>query len=390
MKQTRWLVGAVAMFLILVSVSPVAYSVPPNEDQATSMRLALQHPISAIDAFTAIARSGLTAVGAAHRQEIAGEFFTRQGESPDSAATAYDLSVFNDYGTYPAVVELIVLLPAGDAEGSLEELARIAIGYPTYTAPPPDPLVAESRGQESQQRAAEASRRAPSDTEADDYYTPTWAPSYADVQAVEEGTGVAFYQYFSWDSTAVYDPNNMPEDWGIEFDLGLYNYSIPNAHPFCEAGTEDNFWAARGTSQGEIRSWSAYNLGFSTSDLGVYFDGNDFTNDCSRLSLGMGVGYPHNIDALDGLYALEFIVKTDRGVQENSPIELAFQAITNDCENRGLPVPPNSNCMGITYRDWPGPGLNYGFALNDTTGYVTPVCWTFTSGPVGVYLYGCP
>ncbi len=189
-----------------------------------------------------------------------------------------------------------------------------------------------------------------------------------------------------------HDPERFDQDWGIELDYNLWNDSIPagrlDKHPNCPWGTDDNFWAARGTATGEIRSWHVALMADTTSSAehwGAYFDGNDFTDPCNRLGVSIGIGYPKNLnDGVDLKFyqnqlTLVVTMLTDKGTQTRSVQSANFQAVHNDCyvlipPATKVATKPTSDCMGLSgstgsspyafqggdpYKTWAGKSLGF-------------------------------
>lgn len=111
----------------------------------------------------------------------------------------------------------------------------------------------------------------------------------------------------------------------------------------------------------EVQRWEI-SLGGGTStsakSWGAYVDGNDASDPCSSQGLGLGVGYPHNID--NGLdpnrptVTVFTAVHAERGTEIPSPSSANFQATSNDCNlvgdtreypTRGHPI--KSDCMDL-------------------------------------------
>lgn len=145
----------------------------------------------------------------------------------------------------------------------------------------------------------------------------------------------------------------------MEFDFSLWHDGIPGMHPACPPGTDDRFWAARG----EVRYWLVRVLDIdrpgtvvstNARNLGVYFDGNDASDPCSRLGLGVGAGFGSSIPVDEhGFSWLDIVVGTDRGNRSSSLMSMQFQAVSNDCNN--VFRRPGSWCMGRNRRAFPGP-----------------------------------
>lgn len=338
-------------------------------------------PVSAAAAFGWADAHGFELTRLRHSQDFTGEYFPQE-RSPRAALVEYLSIIATDYGTQPEVVEVSYLTTEVDPNHRRNP-ARLS----PFDAPPASKSVVGSR---TAAAAARARNLAPETAPA--AYLPAWAPTYTEQLAREENPGIVVIRTFAkWNSTSGNHPRHMPSDWGLEFDFSLFNDDISGVHPFCPPGTDDNFWAGRGTARGEIRSWSVYNSGYSTGDLGGYFDGNDASDPCSRLGLPIGIGYPDNINARSpssSSYELETTLRTDRGNQSASLFEHLYDAVSNDCNNLGLP--PDSDCMGLNdNRVFPGPGADEAYTLNRDRLYYAPACHSYLSGNSSPFLFDC-
>lgn len=320
--------------------------------------------MSANALFPALAAASITVREVRHSHDVVvGGYYPDQRITPRQNARQYDSSILQDYGTRPEITFLEIAMAAVDRTVSAQEVIELARRLPVFQAPPVDRSLPADRNTTSEGRT----RQQPPISVAS--VTPVWAPSYTEMRIVTESNRAAMNHYYSWDSSP-HMPTLVPLDWGIEFELNQNESGRGGVWPFCGVGNGLDF---RATHQGIV--WSVYNSGFSTANLGVYFDGNILGDSCSRLARTMGLGYPRVIPDVN-LFAIEFIVRSSRGIQASSVISVSFQTVSNDC-----PGAPNTDCMGInTGKTWPGPGPQTGLALNRSRGWGTPLCFSFVSG----------
>lgn len=202
-------------------------------------------------------------------------------------------------------------------------------------------------------------------------YLPVWAPSFSEYRLVDEGGQAAVYSHYSWsNSPTAHSPEEVLLGWGIEFAVNLYNDDLVGFRPDCANPFNDlAFWAKH-----PGLTYSAYNSGFSTGNLGIYFDGNLFRDSCDRLSMTMGVGFPRVIAeyALES-YDLQFIVRANFGSEPVNVVSSGFQVVENNCTGA-----PNSDCMGLYEAEYPGAGGNLGTTLGMSRGWSTPgLCYSY-------------
>lgn len=320
------------------------------------------------------AREGAPLVGIGFRNgPLVGEYFVDKDISLQQNGRELMQELVEQYGV---TAEISYLL--GDL-ADRESLLRIAESLPESgrKGPTPAPQHAFALDAEARRTAASGSSGGFGTMLA----SAPWAPGYASIEAIETNGQAYLYGVWTWDTR--YDsPRLLHDDWGMEFEVRLYNESITGTRPFCPSGTDDNFWAARGTAYGEVRGWSVWGQGASDIDLnaiGAYFDGNDSADPCSRQGFSVGLGYPQNIPTPDGFGEIQTLIWTDLGNQSSSVMDVIVQAVSNDCNNRG--AAPGSWCMGLnTDRDFPGPGNSYAYFLNKSRGYRAPGCVTYASG----------
>ncbi|WP_254699375.1 LGFP repeat-containing protein [Rhodococcus sp. SGAir0479] len=300
----------------------------------------LPHPVSAESAKSLISPS-VTALVVSD-ENLVGEFFVRPGESPSSAVESLKSISSENFGTQLRVSGVRIDSDAAGEIGTIEtdaaELPVANLNGAVQAKKPPAGVAEET----PQSRATLTSS------------PPGWAPSRVSARAFESANnGVTFNQSYYWDDPNA--PTLMPDEWGFELEFGLRNETISGNHPLCADGTDDNFWAGRGTSSGEVRFWSAITASTPVDGkLGAYFDGTDTTDNCSRLGFDIGIGYPKNIKP-SGMLIPELVttIVTDRGTQPSSIFWANAQTVENDC-----PFGPASWCMNLTPNAFPGPGSN--------------------------------
>ncbi len=340
------LLSVVMVCLVLTPFpGPAAAAPPPG---AGTWQIPLPHPVSAEALLPALAAAGITVREVRHSNDVtSGGYYPDSRMTPGENARQYDASILQDYGTRPMVNFVVVDVSASNRSVTARDIIDLVRRLPVFQAPPVAKGLPEARNAASQGRAPPE----PPISVASE--TPVWAPSYTEMRIVTESGRAAMYHYYSWSADLpVHRPTYVPLDWGIEFELVQYELGRSGFRPFCASGNDLNFWAIHAGV-----SYSAYNQGFSTANLGIYFDSNITFDGCDHLSMAMGVGYPRVIANRNNFFALEFIVRSSRGQQSSSVISSSFQAVGNECTGA-----PNTDCMASTKTDLgPGPAQRRGW-----------------------------
>lgn len=326
----------------LVPPTQLSKKPPDRRSDSAHTLVPLPHPISAPSA-TKLISPNVTGLRF-HDKGIVGEYYLKPGESPQFATKDLTQKIQKNYGTQPKITGIIMKSPDRQQAARLQQEAAGIEEAPDDGAVP---RLKQPSGGEKGESIPLTKGFAPSIS--------SWAPSRVVSRAYEsDRNGVTLNQQYFWNETTN-RLSDMPDDWGMELQFGLVNETIDGNHPLCPAGTDDNFWAARGTAFGEVRLWTVAGL---TSDdgPGAYFDGNDSADLCSRLGFDIGIGYPKNIVAQpSSLAEIGTLIITDRGTRPSSKFFAEAQAVHNDCN----PLPPGSYCMNLPPNEtFPGPGEN--------------------------------
>lgn len=346
---------------------------------------------------------------------LVGEFRLRSSETAAEGLRKLTERFTRDYETTPQIVAVAM----EGTEVGRDSLSEAVAAMPTFVGAglSAESLQAKVQSEQLARGGGVASARisGPRTQVIDNSpeYTEQWAPQTFISNAFENANDpseVIINQSYAWYTTSGSSygntapdqtPHNVemiPDDWGLELDYNLYNDIIPgggpDVHPNCPAGTDDHFWGARGTDGGEVRSWDLYVGGSTTEsaeDWGAYFDGNDASDDCSRLGLSIGIGYPKNLN--DGLttntpqrLSLYTTVITDRGDEDMSVQSANYSLVGNECDLAFQR--PRSACMGLNLtRDYPGPGSQSSITVGKSNGYTAPGVLYFYSGWDGALDY---
>lgn len=172
-----------------------------------------------------------------------------------------------------------------------------------------------------------------------------------------------FNQGIKWGDNG-HTPTAWPDpDWGLEVGVNLY---APQPCIFDPAGNPVNYlgwWAKR-----DNYSW----VTDLPSASAPYLDDNRASDECERLAVAFGVGYPRNVSGPAG-YRYTFYIEQELGLQSASRMSADYQAVSNDCNNIGRA--PDSDCMGLnTGRTFPY-GVQSATLVASSRSWTVPACF---------------
>lgn len=383
-RATRGVVVTAAVALVVSAASSAAANQQGGQNdppRPSRLVVATAHPVTASDAVSAAAQLDLDLIGLRQQQPgLEGEAYISESYPVEEYIADFNAT----YGTQPAIVGLVLEAPDVSAPTSSntrartssteallgDELAEATSRMPVFTPPP---TVAPAGLQQARERAAAGplQSRTFSAFSTSASVAEKWAPNYSEIAAVTNFEGKRVIQtYNNWDlnSGAGHDPRLMPEDWGFEFDVSLFNPNRTGTQPLCSGEGADAFWATRA-----VRSWTVYTSASAT--LGSYLDFNNVLDACGRVSLAIGIGYPRNIPVSPSAEMITRIV-ADAGTKTSSRFGAVIQGVSNDCNNLGFA--PNTDCMDLNIgRAFPGPGSKTLQVVNQTRNWSVPNC-TYT------------
>ena len=164
-----------------------------------------------------------------------------------------------------------------------------------------------------------------------------WPASYVDIYAMSESSASATIATWNvWAAGSGRSPQNIPEDWGLEFDA--YTHDSWNIGTRLVCARSNAFW-----QDGEVYEWSIDFLTGTKGNTQSYLDDAIVSDSCKVLDTTVGVGAPRMIDNLSsGEVQVATYIRTDRGNGSSNPAGYYYQAVSHDC-----PWNATSACMGL-------------------------------------------
>jgi hypothetical protein len=381
--------GAAALCLALTvtatespaSAGAASTSEPPA---VTRVTVELSHPVSLPDAVTASQQLNEPVVAYAFtNSDIVGEY-SPLGQSVSSFLEDFEV----DYGTQPQITGIVVEREVEGERSTKRSTTRVApapgvtslnVDAPELTAAPLSP----SASMQSMIAPPEVSTsRISSQARAASAAAADWRPNDMEGYVESAGNNVSFMTSYYWHTGS--RPDMVPTNWGLEFEVNLYNSASSNLRPACLGGYKERFAA-----QNYGYSWKviyqngvAGNLG----SLGAYQDINDLSDPCNRNSMAIGLRYPQRIASTNGGYGVIFVITAPKGTEATSKLGGVVQAVSDDyCRSIAGGSMSLTDCMGVYAGSWPsGRGPQSRITLNPDKGKRGPTyCWTsFGKGEV--------
>lgn len=200
-----------------------------------------------------------------------------------------------------------------------------------------------------------------------------WHPSFSQI-SLRDNHGAAASRAgvsgsYLWNTSSGQNLGLIPNQWGVEFKVHLYNETIealdpqgqrqPAPIPSCTSSpnVKDQFWAKNYA----WASWSVYKIGTTSLDaIGAYADINDLYDECYRQNLSIGVGFPLKVPKTpNGNYQLNFDIYAAKGNVLRNRVGATVEAKEgNSCiRPEAIADPdlsydrnhfsPGTDCMGI-------------------------------------------
>lgn len=318
-----------------------------------------------------------------------GEFYPNSGET----ISAFLDGISDTYGTKPEIAGFLIAIkkvgPSPEVSGltvtpdedsgGVGTVHQIKTDQFVFEAPPvSDAAKVELEApHEDPQPAQPAQSAVPSGYD--------WAPEFVASSTYTSGSSQWFTMRSSWGGGA--SPTNTPSNFGIEFDISLYNEAtgirgsiLP--HELCGPGFRDEFVA----KNYDYQSWSVYTTLPVAQDIEAYVDYNDLLDSCGRNSISVGIRYPQNmaqpID--DGTIDLTTVIQAQPGVRPSSLVGGDLQLV-DDVMCDALEASPDwpgftvlTDCMGVMQFTPPTGVEGHRVTLNPTTRnwHADPsLCW---------------
>ena len=290
-----------------------------------------------------------------------------------------------DYGANPQITGIVTVVPKADAAKpqSIGLLGRDVVvqaeGYAAYR-----PAAASRKGPLDEVIRTKTTASGALSTAA--AVTPLanggtdWPASYVDIYAMSEDSSSATIATWNvWAPGAGRSPQNIPDDWGMEFDSYTRDASNVGTRPLC-AGT-NSFW-----QDGDVLEW---NFTYITGTRGAtqpYFDDAIVSDSCAILDTTVGLGAPNQLASLSsGEVQIATYIRTPRGNGGSNPAGFYYQAVSHDC-----PGAAQSWCMGLdTARAFPlGQKSRPVFSYSTTPTRSFPGCYRWSLG-IDPYSINC-
>ncbi|WP_146159418.1 hypothetical protein [Allonocardiopsis opalescens] len=227
----------------------------------------------------------------------------------------------------------------------------------------------ESDESESRAESIDIANWAPSYYRASMYSTTRRRPPDYDVTVPVR----LFEHWFRWDAQQGHSPILMPDDWGIEIEVSLYNNDPGGLiRPFCtnvEDGDPNHFSRGYWASE-QIEAWTSS----IPSSAEPYLDDVRLSDACNRNAIAIGVGRPVNISHDANYFVSMYMIP---GTATTSEIWAGAQAVSHDC-----PGVAQSICMDLnTEREFPvGDGEKGAPYANRDRNFSAPGCVQMVDG----------
>jgi len=382
-------IAAAAAALATISPVPafaVATTEQANNPEATYTEITFAHPVSLESALTVTMAAGIEIVGYhLNSDTIVGDYWLGAGLDVD----AFLRNIEIETGTAPEIVGAYV-----EADKFEESAPRpksrtsIVLGADLASFDAPDPEISRLTSSIDSLRAEVSAEGSPVLARAS---SETWQPSAVGASVRNNGTEVGIEVVYSWEGLNPYaSPLVMADHWGMEFQFDFYttnrgvvgDENIPNlgVRPWCGViGTGYKDWAV---ASNRPFSWYAFamsgnNLIIAPAALGLYGDYNDLADPCTVSSIAVGMADPHQMTSdSSGNNHLKLSMFPAKGMDSQSRVGAIVQPVSRQwCED--FPSMPLTDCMGVTYGTYPGPGpVSSRMVLNETNNNFAPdLCW---------------
>lgn len=381
LKASSALLTALLATVTLASVAQASPSgspspaSPSNSVKKVTSLLPLDYSISLTDAVSVAPKTGLEVVGYRFNNPgVVGEYYP----SAEVGQQEFTDQFKTNFGMLPAISDLVIA--SGVSSSGKEAVsAKAALPAPIQ---PKDLLngislftsAASTVGaswDKARRAAASVNTPSPLSKSAVPLAAATdWHPTFSQISLRDNhgdpSTNASISGQYAWTLGNGQNVTAIPDYWGIEFKIALYNEQIkqndpngirvPAPFPSCTASpnVKDQFWA----KNYNWKSWSVYKIGAtSLKTIGAYADINDLYDECYRQSLSIGVGFPRLIPtAPNGDYQLNFDIYAPKGVVMRNSVGSTVEAKEGyDCTTSPLSSAynsynfnPTTDCMGLT------------------------------------------
>lgn len=378
-------VGIAASVVASTAVGPVP-SVQAEEKSValnaqtlspTERRFApFDHPLSIRDALDLAASRSVTIVGLRIENSTAlGEFSTSEGFTVEQYSSWFQ----REFGVIPQATGWLIerqrLFDAAGAPVAPPDEPTVPTGRPEFRA---SPLVNESAATDLDKRSATFDQSpgglAPVAPLAS---SNRWQPNVVEVDIEEDAYnhGIQFRQYAFWGNGA--SPVNKPNDFGMEFQVDLYNGrggTRQVANTECPSDYKSAFIA-------ENRNYKLWGVSTGKTNLnaavGAYADYNDLFDSCGKNSIAVGLRYPDKIPQFaPGKYSILISILAPRGSRASSELSGDVQLVDQlGCLQ--MPWLPYTDCMGLgSSLAPPGYDLHRGTLASKRRWVANPArCW---------------
>ncbi|MGJ8721781.1 MAG: hypothetical protein ACSHW9_08015 [Salinibacterium amurskyense] len=348
----------------------------------------LDRVLPLIDAMTIADQQDLEAVGFGYANgPVAGEFFPSESKN----ATLFLAEFRAKFDSEPQVTSIIssaTLGPKDGARGEVEEKKSLIeeLKPQTIRTGAKVDFIAP-RIDSSSLRPSQKISEVPKDFLAERTAENSWKPEVVDVEIKRNFGLVDFSQMVTWDAGS--SPANIIDNFGLEFEINLYNdKSIGIKQPLCELGYENQFAAHRPS----VTDWQIVASGDTVaSDLQPYWD-TVLEDECSRMSFSVGVRYPQLIEPDEFGHFAYVTWSADETEEDLDRLDASLQLVDDvECDLRDLtPLPGDTVlpwCMGYWQVEPPASAENPRAVLNNGRNIYGPdFCWrSGNSGDEGGY-----
>lgn len=325
---------------------------------------------------------------------LTGGFTLRGGDKAAAYADALRYLDLEFHAQNPVVTDINAIPaqaagPHGFAAASadvdprtIDQLAAAVADAPKATPLPADRLVtvpaAPAMDEAATTRNAQAASPALTANDIPDHFPSNW-----NAQAVDalDGKRRNTMNWFRWDSKTGASPSKVPNDWGIEIGITLFDdligggtrSQIPGVS--CRGSHRDPttaFWA---------QTWEAPDyIWVSTlpEAAAAYPDTWLLSDPCAANSLELGIGYPRMLKA-DTVYFLQSATLKGNQPEGRSAMSAGAYLKGNDCRGGRNPERPSTTCMGLdTTRK--APATDRQSYVNKNRNWTAPGCYAMVTG----------
>lgn len=171
-----------------------------------------------------------------------------------------------------------------------------------------------------------------------------WEPEWAEAGTWRSGA----YQFFriqGWWS-AGYTTKNVPQGFGLEFGIDLYNNRGGGVRPACLPHVSEYFL-------GKMKAWPSWQMivpGWTpgVGDAGVYADWNDLGDACNRRSFTLGARYAQRLPMIWAANKADVtvLIQAENGPASSNTVGAGIQMVDNGyCDIE--PLLALTDCMGV-------------------------------------------